>query len=99
MYLKSLSNNFVDSYFSATTSGQKGHFDAHAVYAGDDAVSTGRWSQLATAGVRSALSALMSRFGLDTYNPPQANVRPPGKPVASLTNNLPSTSTQSAFGS
>ncbi|XP_066589252.1 cyclin-dependent kinase 12 isoform X2 [Prorops nasuta] len=56
---------------------QQGSFDAHAVYAGDDAVSSGRWSQLATVGVRSALSALMSRYGLETYNPSPAITRPP----------------------
>ncbi|XP_012256402.2 cyclin-dependent kinase 12 [Athalia rosae] len=60
-----------------TNAGQKGGFDAHAVYAGDDAVSTVRWSQLATAGVRTALSALMSRYGLETYNPSPATTRPP----------------------
>ncbi|XP_044015147.1 cyclin-dependent kinase 12 isoform X2 [Aphidius gifuensis] len=49
--------------------GKKTSFDAHAVYAGDDAVSSGRWSQVATTGIRTALSALMSRYSVDTYNP------------------------------
>ncbi|XP_029663193.1 cyclin-dependent kinase 12 isoform X2 [Formica exsecta] len=63
-----------------------GNFDAHAVYAGDDAVSShGRWSQLATAGVRNALSALISYYGLDNvYNPASSAAAisrlPPGKP-------------------
>lgn len=52
-------------------------FDAHAVYAGDDAVSSGRWSQVATVGVRSALSALMSCYGLETCNPSPSITRPP----------------------
>ncbi|KAG7196669.1 hypothetical protein KM043_016004 [Ampulex compressa] len=60
-----------------TNTGQPGSFDAHAVYAGDDAMSSGRWSQLATVGVRSALLALMSRYGLETYNPSPALTRPP----------------------
>lgn len=87
--------------FSDTNTSQSGNFDAHAVYAGDDAMSSGRWSQLATAGVRSALLALMSRYGLETYNPSPAITRPPGKPASSLTQNLflPSTSSQSAFSS
>ncbi|KMQ97876.1 retinoblastoma-binding protein 8 [Lasius niger] len=57
----------------------QGNFDAHAVYAGDDAVSShGRWSQLATAGVRNALSALISYYGLDNvYNPAAAISRLP----------------------
>ncbi|XP_076653986.1 cyclin-dependent kinase 12 isoform X2 [Halictus rubicundus] len=80
---------------------QSGNFDAHAVYAGDDAMSSGRWSQLATAGVRSALLALMSRYGLETYNPSPAITRPPGKPASNLMQNLflPSTSSPSAFSS
>ncbi|XP_015586125.1 cyclin-dependent kinase 12 isoform X2 [Cephus cinctus] len=62
----------------STSIRQKGSFDAHAVYAGDDAVSTGRWSQLATTGVRTALSALMSRYGLETHDPsPAMTTRPP----------------------
>lgn len=84
----------------------QGNFDAHAVYAGDDAVSShGRWSQLATAGVRNALSALISYYGLDNvYNPAAAISRlPPGKPPVqpNLAQNifLPSTSQQSAFSS
>ncbi|KAJ8680042.1 hypothetical protein QAD02_015829 [Eretmocerus hayati] len=80
---------------------QKSSFDAHAVYAGDDAVSSGRWSHLATVGVKSALSALMSRYGLEPHNPNlNTNNRPPGKLVSTLQNNfLPSTSSQSAFTS
>ncbi|XP_012233397.1 cyclin-dependent kinase 12 isoform X2 [Linepithema humile] len=89
-----------------------GNFDAHAVYAGDDAVSShGRWSQLATAGVRSALSALMSYYGLPDNNPaiPASAIGrpppPPGKPpaqpnLAPPNLFLPSTSSQqSAFSS
>ncbi|XP_023288505.1 cyclin-dependent kinase 12 isoform X3 [Orussus abietinus] len=57
----------------------EGSFDAHAEYAGDDAVPVGRCSHLATAGVRNALSALMLRYGLDTYDPSPAITRPPGK--------------------
>ncbi|XP_015177135.1 PREDICTED: cyclin-dependent kinase 12 isoform X2 [Polistes dominula] len=78
-----------------------GSFDAHAVYAGDDAVSSGRWSQLATVGVRSALSALMSCYGLETCNPSPSITRPPGKTSANLKHNLfqPSTSSQTAFSS
>ncbi|XP_011297181.1 cyclin-dependent kinase 12 [Fopius arisanus] len=76
-------------------------FDAHAVYAGDDAVSCGgRWSQLATAGVKTALSALMSRYGLETYGTPITN--PSGKSFAGTSQAIfpaPSSSTQSAFGS
>ncbi|XP_015512702.2 cyclin-dependent kinase 12 isoform X1 [Neodiprion lecontei] len=84
-----------------TSVGQKSGFDAHAVYAGDDAVSTVRWSQLATAGVRSALSALMSRYGLETYNPSPATTRPPGKAIMGplQTLNHPSTSAQTTYGS
>ncbi|XP_011136639.1 cyclin-dependent kinase 12 isoform X2 [Harpegnathos saltator] len=85
---------------------QQANFDAHAVYAGDDAVSSssgGRWSQVATVGIRNALSALMSCYGLDTYNPAVFAIggRPPGKTVSSLPQNLfhPSTSSQSAFSS
>lgn len=76
-------------------------FDAHAVYAGDDAVSSGRWSQLATVGVRSALSALMSCYGLETCNPSPSITRPPGKLSTNLEHNLfhPSTSFQTAFSS
>ncbi|XP_011632902.1 cyclin-dependent kinase 12 isoform X2 [Pogonomyrmex barbatus] len=85
-----------------------GNFDAHAVYAGDDAVSShGRWSQLATAGVRNALSALISYHGLDnTYNPTTASAigrLPPNKPSGqtNLAQNLflPSTSSQQTFSS
>lgn len=88
-----------------------GNFDAHAVYAGDDAVSShGRWSQLATAGVRNALSALISYHGLDNvYNPttstsavgrlPMSN-KPPGQPNPAQNIFLPSTSSQqSTFSS
>lgn len=84
-----------------TNAAQSGNFDAHAVYAGDDAMSSGRWSQVATAGVRSALLALMSRYGLETCNPSPVITRPPGKPISNLTQNLslPSTSSQSAFSS
>ncbi|XP_020291519.1 cyclin-dependent kinase 12 isoform X3 [Pseudomyrmex gracilis] len=93
-----------------STSHVSGNFDAHAVYAGDDAVSShGRWSQVATSGVRNALSALISYYGLDnTYNPaaPASAIgrQPAGKPPAqlNLTQNifLPSTSSQqSAFSS
>ncbi|KAK0179197.1 hypothetical protein PV327_008011 [Microctonus hyperodae] len=81
---------------------QQGSFDAHAVYAGDDAVSSGRWSQLATAGIRTAFSALMSRYGLDTYNPSPAITQPPGKSLTGQSQAIfppPSSSTQSAFGS
>lgn len=95
-------NNFSDIPFPATKTVPKGSFDAHAVYAGDDAVSSGRWSNLATIGVKTALSALMSRYGLESYNPyPGSSNRPPGKLVASLPNNifLPSTSSRSAFNS
>lgn len=86
--------------FLGMNSGQKGHFDAHAVYAGDDAVSCGRWSQLATAGVRSALIALMSRYGLDTSDPSPTSNRASGKSLATLPYNisLPSTSSYSLFG-
>ena len=64
-------------------------------------MSSGRWSQVATAGVRSALLALMSRYGLETCNPSPVITRPPGKPTSNLTQNLslPSTSSQSAFSS
>lgn len=87
--------------FADTNAVQSGNFDAHAVYAGDDAMSSGRWSQVATAGVRSALLALMSRYGLETCNPSPVITRPPGKPTSNLTQNLflPSTSSQSAFSS
>ncbi|XP_003704023.2 cyclin-dependent kinase 12 isoform X2 [Megachile rotundata] len=64
-----------------TNATQSGNFDAHAVYAGDDAMSSGRWSQVATAGVRSALLALMSRYGLETCNPSPVITRPPGMEV------------------
>ncbi|EZA62427.1 Cyclin-dependent kinase [Ooceraea biroi] len=86
------------------------NFDAHAVYAGDDAVSShGRWSQLATAGIRNALSALMSYYGLDSScNPtgPASAVgrapssKPPVQPNLVQNLFLPSTSSQqSAFSS
>lgn len=104
--------NIVNLYFlsDTSTSHVSGNFDAHAVYAGDDAVSShGRWSQVATSGVRNALSALISYYGLDnTYNPaaPASSIsrQPAGKPPAqlNLTQNifLPSTSSQqSAFSS
>lgn len=39
-----------------------GGFDAHAVYAGDNAVSAGSRSNLATDGVRSSLAALLQRY-------------------------------------
>ncbi|XP_014223310.1 cyclin-dependent kinase 12 isoform X4 [Trichogramma pretiosum] len=85
----------------ASNVGQKNSFDAHAVYAGDDAVSSGRWSQFATAGVRSALSALMSRYGLEQHTLPITTNKPTGKLITSLPNNafLPSTSSQSVFTS
>ncbi|XP_063972966.1 cyclin-dependent kinase 12 isoform X2 [Diachasmimorpha longicaudata] len=77
-------------------------FDAHAVYAGDDAVSCGgRWSQLATAGIKTALSALMSRYGLETYSTPIINQQT-GKSFAGTSQAIfpaASSSTQSAFGS
>ncbi|EGI60357.1 Cell division cycle 2-like protein kinase [Acromyrmex echinatior] len=85
-----------------------GNFDAHAVYAGDDAVSSHwRWSQLATAGVRSALSALISYHGLDNvYNPTTSasigrlSNKPPGQPNPAQNLFLPSTSSQqSTFNS
>lgn len=87
-----------------------GNFDAHAVYAGDDAVSShGRWSQLATAGVRNALSALISYHGLDNiYNPPTSTSaigrlpsnKPPGQSNLAQNLFLPSTSSQqSTFSS
>jgi len=84
-----------------------GNFDAHAVYAGDDAVSShGRW---ATAGVRNALSALISYHGLDsTYNPTTSasaisrlpSNKPPGQSNLAQNLFLPSTSSQqSTFSS
>lgn len=80
---------------------QPGTFDAHAVYAGDDAVSFGRWSQLATLGIRNALTALLARYGSDSCNPSTALSRPPGKSSTSLSQNLfpPSTSTKHTYGS
>ena len=39
-------------------------FDAHAVYAGDNAVSASGRVNLATDGVRSTLAALLNRFNL-----------------------------------
>lgn len=108
----SFAQTFVTLCFlsDTSTSHVSGNFDAHAVYAGDDAVSShGRWSQVATSGVRNALSALISYYGLDnTYNPaaPASAIgrQPAGKPPAqlNLTQNifLPSTSSQqSAFSS
>ncbi|XP_044583887.1 cyclin-dependent kinase 12 isoform X2 [Cotesia glomerata] len=78
-----------------------GQLEAHlpllnppAVYAGDDAVSLGRWSQIATAGIKTALSALMSRYGLDSCKSPQGNTN-----KSSQVFPPPSSSTQSAFGS
>lgn len=86
-----------------------GNFDAHAVYAGDDAVSShGRWSQLATAGVRNALLALISYHGLDnTYPATSASAigrlpssKPLGQPNLAQNLFLPSTSSQqSTFSS
>ena len=92
--------NVLDApYPCASTVDKKSGFDAHAVYAGDNAVSSGRWSQFATIGVRTALSLLMSCYGLEPYNlPPISTNRPTGKLVSNAQNVfLPSTSTQSAF--
>lgn len=86
------------------------NFDAHAVYAGDDAVSShGRWSQLATVGVRNALSALISYHSLDNiYNPATSasaigrlpSNKLPGQPNLAQNLFLPSTSSQqSTFSS
>ncbi|XP_008543550.1 cyclin-dependent kinase 12 isoform X1 [Microplitis demolitor] len=84
-------------------SNQKGNFDAHAVYAGDDAVSLGRWSQLATAGIKTALSALMSRYAMDNYKSPVTSIQHSGKLTGASQSQAifppPSSSTQSAFGS
>ncbi|KAG8284184.1 Cyclin-dependent kinase 12 [Homalodisca vitripennis] len=43
-------------------SGGEGGFDAHAVYAGDNAVSASNRTSLATEGVRSTLAALLTRY-------------------------------------
>jgi hypothetical protein len=42
--------------------GGESGFDAHAVYAGDNAMSAGARSSLATEGVRNTLAALLSRY-------------------------------------
>ena len=80
---------------------KKGSFDAHAVYAGDDAVSAGRWSNLATIGIRNALSALMSRYGLETYNPSPTVAQAPGNSLIAKSPQrlhfLSSASTSAAF--
>lgn len=63
LYMKRTQLIVVDVTASGDSwSGEEGGFDAHAVYAGDNAMSASSRSSLATEGVRTTLAALLNRY-------------------------------------